>query len=222
MAGEYTFSLTVRDDENVESCEPAILKVVVIPDEAIHVELVWSSEKDENMEDQGEGNGTDMDLHFAHPFALGPDLDADGAPDPWYDTTFDCFYFNKTPNWGTFDPDVEDDPSLDRDDIDGWGPENLNINIPEEGADYLVGVHYWNDHEFGKSLATVRVYIYGELDVAVENVPLNPLDMWKVVRIPWNGGMSKTEVLTNETDGSYLITPKYQNPMFISPCICKD
>jgi hypothetical protein len=21
--------------------------------------------------------------------------------------------------------------------------------------------------------------------------------------------------------GKYLITPKYQNPMFISPCICK-
>jgi len=227
VAGYYEFSLTVTDSANVESCEPAIIPVVVVPDEAIHVELLWSTEGDTNMEDEGEGNGTDMDLHFAHPFANGPNIDGmlafpGGAltnptteGDPWFDTKFDCFWYNKEPNWGTFNPEYNDNPSLDRDDIDGWGPENLNINIPEENATYRVGVHYWNDHGFGESLATVRVYVYGVLETEIVDVPLSNYDMWFAAEIPWVAGTTQTKVLKDEND-AYLITPNYQNPMFLS------
>ena len=211
IAGLYQFQLTVVDEVGADSCEPAVVDVVVIPDEAIHVELIWSTEGDVDSEDTGEGNGTDMDLHFTHPFATGPDIDGDGEPDPWFDTDFDCFWFNKTPNWGTFDEDVDDNPSLD-----GWGPENLNINIPEEGVTYTVGVHYWDDHGFGDSKATVRIYIYGELDFEYEDHPMTAHDLWKVAEIPWFGGDSTTELLTDES-GELLVTPNYQNPFFLSP-----
>ena len=50
---------------------------------------------------------------------------------------FDCFWFNAHPNWGSFDPSVDDDPGLDRDDTDGAGPENLFLvtkSCLEDGA----------------------------------------------------------------------------------------
>ena len=60
---------------------------LVIPDEAIHVELWWTSL-------QG-GCDIDLDLHLAHPDA--PAL-------PWFDDTFDASEFNTFPNWGSFLP----------------------------------------------------------------------------------------------------------------------
>lgn len=216
VAGIYTFCLTVRDEENVYSCEDACWTVVVIPKEAIHIELIWDTPLDPDTSDTGETHGSDMDLHFAHPFAnSGQDIDGDGVNDPWFDQVFDCFWFNKTNNWGSFSPEADDDPSLDRDDTDGWGPENLNVNIPEEGATYSVGVHYWNPWGFCESTATLRIYIYGTLDVEIKGVPMKALDMWNAAKIPWTAGTAKTQVLKDAT-GAYLITPDYQNPFMLS------
>jgi len=215
IAGSYTFCLNVRDDVNADACELSCITVLVIPDEAIHVELIWSTAADEDAEDTGEGNGTDMDLHFAHPFASGPDIDGDGSPDPWFDEDFDCFWFNTEPNWGTFTPDVDDDPGLDRDDIDGWGPENLNINIPENVV-YRIGVHYWNDYDFGDSLATIRIYVYGELVEEVADVLLQEHDFWNFGEINWTPGQVTTTVHTDD-QGAYFITPNYQNSKFLAP-----
>jgi hypothetical protein len=225
VAGFYTFCLDVDDDNGKSSadagCNTTVcLDVLVIPDEAIHVELLWSTAGDLDSTDEGEGNGTDMDLHFAHQFATGatspnPDIDGDGIGDPWFHNTLDCFWFNKLPNWGTYNPDVEDDPRLDRDDIDGWGPENLNLNVPEEAKAYHIGVHFWDDHKFGASDATVRVFIYGELDAEVSYPGMERLDMWYVGTIPWAGGTG-TFVDYNE-DGSPFVTPMYVNPAFPPP-----
>ncbi|MFT5431538.1 MAG: hypothetical protein ACI9OJ_002235, partial [Myxococcota bacterium] len=220
------FCLEVIDSSGTESCEPACITVIVIPDEAIHVELTWTTAGDTVIEPKEgvEGNGSDMDLHFAHPFSTGPnslnpDIDGDGVGDPWFGEPFDCFWFNKAPNWGTFDPEVSDDPRLDRDDFDGWGPENLNIDIPEDGRSYQIGVHYWNPWCFGDSLATIRVFIYGELDVEILDVPMTGRDMWYVGEIPWTAGVGKTTVFT-EADGSYRITPNYANPLLQPPIAC--
>ena len=225
VAGFYTFCLDVDDDNGKSSadadCNTTVcLDVLVIPDEAIHVELLWATASDQDSTDEGEGNGTDLDLHFAHEFATGatspnPDIDSDGVGDPWFHNTLDCFWFNKLPNWGTYNPDVEDDPRLDRDDIDGWGPENLNLNVPEEAKAYHIGVHYWDDHEFDSSDATVRVFIYGELDAEVSYPGLERLDMWYVGTIPWAGGTGS--FVDYNADGSPFVTSNYVNPAFPPP-----
>ncbi len=215
VSGIYKFCLTVRDDSNEESCEEACIDVVVIPDEAIHVELTWTTVGDADPNDIGEGKGTDMDLHFTHPFATGPDIDGDGEADPWFDENYDCFWFYKTHNWGTFAPDVDDDPHLDLDDIDGWGPENLNLNIPENVV-YKVGVNFWNDHKFGESLASVYIYVYGELVESKEDVLLVNHDMWYAATIDWQPGNVITTILTTE-EGDMRITPNYVNANFLPP-----
>ncbi len=211
MAGVYTIQLTVFDEMGNSSCYPAVYEVVVIPDEALHVELLWHNPEDPDETDTGPEAGADMDLHFVHPYAAGPDLDGDGAPDGWFDIPWDCFWFNAHPNWGSFDPNIDDDPGLDRDDTDGGGPENINLDVPENLV-YRVGVHYWNDHGYGAGYATMRIYVYGQLVFEVADVMLVDKDMWEVVTIEWPSG--KVTLVTDPGTGGYKITPNYCNPFF--------
>ena len=210
VAGVYTFYLRVYDEFDGPTCFPASYEVVVIPDEALHIELLWHTPEDPDETDTGPEAGSDLDLHFLHPWAAGPDLDGDGAPDGWFDIPFDCFWFNSHPNWGSYDPSPGDDPGLDRDDTDGAGPENINLDTPENMI-YRVGVHYWNDYGYEASYATVRVYIYAQLVFEVADVQLFDLDMWEVATIEWPLG--EVHVVADDI-GQYKITPNYVNPFF--------
>jgi hypothetical protein len=215
VAGTYTFYLDVWDEEDTKSCEPATYEVVVIPDEAIHIELLWTTPGDPDETDTGPFAGSDVDLHFIHPNApsdpRAPDLDGDGLPDPYMDQPFDCYWFNPHPDWGAFGNAFDDDPSLDRDDTDGAGPENINLNVPENGKRYQVAVHYWNDHAYGASFVTVRIYVYQILVFQLQDVRLINYDMWCVGFIDWPSGQVS---LCEAPGGGYRITPNYRHPMF--------
>jgi len=211
VAGVYTFYLTVYDQSNTPSCFPAAYEVVVIPCESIHIELLWHTPGDLDETDTGPEAGSDLDLHFLHPDAAGPDLDGDGEPDGWFDLPFDCFWFNVHPNWGSYDPSVNDDPGLDRDDTDGGGPENINLDIPENVV-YRVGVNYWKDHGYGPAVVTVRVYVYGQLVFEVADVELVDRDMWEVCTVEWPSGKVQ---MVKEQAGEYKIVHDYLNPYFV-------
>lgn len=161
LAGTYTAELRVRDNLGLDSiaCEnPAVVTIVAKPEEAIHVQLVWRTPGDP---DETEGGGTDLDLHLLSPLA-----------ENWFQIGYDCYYASPTPDWGQLENSA-DDPSLDIDDINGAGPENINLDGPQNtdalGAPYLVGVHYYNSRDrvtgqdYGPSFATVRIFIEGEL-----------------------------------------------------------
>ena len=208
VAGVYTFTLRVWDEVDSPSCLPASYKVVVIPDTAIHIELLWHTPEDPDETDTGPDAGSDVDLHLLHPFADGPDLDGNGKPDGWCDQLYDCFLFNPHPAWGSYDPAVGDDPHLDRDDSDGVGPENLNLAAPEDVI-YRVGVHYSDDHGYGPSYATVRVYLWAQLVFEVADIMLVDLDMWEVCTIDWVSG--EVHVACNYC-GQYKIEPQYHCP----------
>ncbi len=189
-AGEYVFCLDVWDDQSPpqQSCTPACVTVLVVPSEALHIELLWKTPADADETDKGQGVGADMDVHLASPLAQGPDQDCDGSADPWFSQPFDVFWFNPTPKWGSAATEA-DDARLDLDDTDGAGPENINLDSPEgtatEAIQYPVGVHYWNDHGFGKSYATARIYVLGKLAVELKDVALNPVDLWYVGKVNW-------------------------------------
>ncbi len=202
-AGVYKFRLSVEDSAGEPSCVEAETEVYVNPDEAIHVELLWDTPNDTDPTDSGPVAGADLDLHFTHPLANGGfDGDADGKPDGWFDTPFDAYWGNKAPDWGSFSAAVDDNPSLDRDDTDGAGPENLNLDMPENGARYKVGVQYWKDHGFGPSLATVRVYIFGVLVFETRDIELLVRDMWTVTEIEWPPAPGKSPELAKVCAGT--------------------
>ena len=213
VAGKYIFRLDVWDEFGRKSCFSSEAVVFVVPDEAIHVELLWTSPGDPDPLDEGPLVGTDLDLHFTHPNASQYDLDGDGLKDPWFDPSWDTFWYYPLQNWGSITSN-EDNPSLDRDDVDTNGPENINLDVPEDGKSYAFGVNYWDDHGFGTSFATVRVYVYAQLVFEVKDVVMYDHDMWWVGDIEWPSGQVKAKM----TDaGSYWITHDYHHPQFYQP-----
>jgi hypothetical protein len=177
------------------------------------VELLWTTEGDDTCDDEGPYAGSDLDLHFAHPKASQYDLDGDGMDDPWFDPVWDTFWFYSIQNWGMATAS-NDDPSLDRDDVDSCGPETLKLNVPEESKTYSIGVYYWDDHGFGPSLATVRIYIYAQIVYEVQDVLLEEHDMWWVATLDWPSAQVKAKL--NEY-GNYWITHDYHHPLFYQP-----
>ncbi|MBI5607864.1 MAG: hypothetical protein HY902_03185 [Deltaproteobacteria bacterium] len=188
-AGEYKFCLEVWDSDGLKSCAMSCVYVLVIPNDAIHIELLWDTPTDPDQTDTGPAAGADLDLHFGHPLATHLDLDCDGAADPWSNNPYDCYWFNAQPEWGSSSAAVKDNPSMDLDDTDGAGPENLNLIQPEGELDspaaYSVGVHYWNDYGFGPSYATLSIFIQGGLALQLSKVKLQPADMWYVGKLWW-------------------------------------
>lgn len=224
VAGTYTYCLDVCDALNCSSdiqCKTtACKKVVVIPSEAIHCELTWRTPADKNEYDEGPDAGSDMDLHFLHPYASGPDLDNDGIPDGWFDLSYDCFWYTCSSSpleWGSLNPNISDNPRLDRDDTDGAGPENINLDVPEDGKCYKVGVHYWDDHGFGASYPQVKCYCWGKeafkKDLFTEGIPMFKCDMWEVATICWPD--CKITAIQGPQGGP-KITHNYQNPAFVT------
>ncbi len=207
VAGDYQVRLVVTDDQGVVNCLPATETVHVIPEAAVFAELVWSTPADPTP-DTGPGMGADLDLHFAHPGAgnakkcasppamcagkpcpCQPDNDGDGAVDPWFHPLYDCFWNNPKPNWGSVDPLVDDDPSLDLDDTDGFGPETLHLNAPQYGSHYAIGVHSWDAHDYGPSMARVRVWVGGLLQAVVQR-KLGECDLWWATAVAWPKGVT--------------------------------
>ena len=205
VAGKYDFKLTVTDDKGNVSCSPAYAEVTVVPDQAIHVQLTWDTPNDTDKNDTGMDAGSDLDMHVVHPnaylsqlcvdppkmcgnkaCACLPDLDQDGAADPWFNTPFDCYWNNPVPKWGSLNLN-DDDGTLDLDDTDGWGPENFSIKSPENSTKYGVGVHYWDDHGFGDSTATAIIYVLGVAKGTFVQ-KMTQCDMWWVTQIDWPSG----------------------------------
>lgn len=133
LAGEYPIELAVVDDDGNRATCTTIVRAIAT--EGLRVEVFWNTD------------GTDMDTHVMRPGGT-----------TWNGEN-DCNFRNCTPgqvlDWGT--PGVtEDDPHLDIDDTDGFGPENVNVDRPAPGV-YRVGIHAWR----GAGSTTVRIYCGG-------------------------------------------------------------
>lgn len=164
LAGTYEFRLTVADEVGyLDACEGATVRVVVTPQEAIAIELIWTNPDDL---DEDDGEGADVDLHFVK------------LVNPWFSSTWDTYFSNPTPDWA---PEL---PSLDRDDTDGAGPEIIQLDNPDTGNCYAIGVHYFT-RTFGTAYPTVRIYVDGVRRAEFVGVLESADDFWDVARIHW-------------------------------------
>jgi hypothetical protein len=211
VAGGYVFSLRVCNETRMCSVHRAYHEVIVLPDSDIYVEVSWTGATCACDPDLLDGKSADLDLHFLHPWASGPDLDGDGEPDGWFDHRYDCFWFNPNPDWGSMFPAEADDPALVAGDTETCTMEAVALNHPEPDSVYRIGVHYWRDRELGPVLATVRVYVFAALVFEAADVLLKEKDLWEVATISWPLG-KVTSVTTPE--GTHKITHHYDNPYF--------
>lgn len=164
LAGEYKLTLTVENA--VGSWDPTPDEIVIhaIPVDRLYVELSWDA-------------GNDLDLHL-----LTGGMSLFGYED--------CNYCNMTPHWAG--PGPSDDPSLDWDAIQGYGPETITIDEPANGV-YAIGVHYYGEGGLDRckdgcdvTRATVHLYVGGELVGKFVRTLSNQGDLWSVATVTWD------------------------------------
>jgi len=148
LVGSYKFELKVFDSEGNESCETAVVDATARAPGEIYVELSWTTPADP---DATSPPGADLDLHY-----LNVSQDPQWNRSPW-----DVYWDNQTAEWGD-QVSSRDNPRMLTTSADGTGPEVLHHPRPAEG-DYSVGVYYFDDNGFGKSFATTRLYLNGQL-----------------------------------------------------------
>ena len=166
IAGFWEVRLTVIDSRGVASVNEAVVTFNAIPTEAIHVQLVWDHPD------------SDVDLHL-----LWQQPDGSYAP---FDDNLDCYFGDcKVTGSGVdwFPNYPQANPTLDVDDISGYGPENINIKLPQPGT-FKVAVHYWSDHGEGNTVAVLRLFLFGNLD-SEYIMELTNHDWWDVATITW-------------------------------------
>ncbi len=110
----------------------------------------------------------------------------------YFDCDSDCHFGNPAPDWGV-QGDWLDDPFLDVDDVDGYGPEHINISTPMAGT-YKYVVHYYDDtYEDSAATdtnATVEVYEFGQLLGTYGPVYLDVTNRsWDVFTIQYPGAI---------------------------------
>ncbi len=179
VAGTYVITLRINPHDDPTCAPTAKVTINAIPSETIHIQLRWAVAKN------------DHDLHFVRyntpsmPNSIKPGCFSrdDGG---WiYYNGNDCMYMNCNtyngaqtpmfqPNWGDAAQTV-DNPRLDIDDIQGTGPENINLSLPETG-DYFVAVEYYSctNGQTGctNTDITVKIMIFGVLAYSKSGVKI--------------------------------------------------
>gem|GEM_PF-4402232 len=178
LVGTYLIQLTVTDNESNVSL-PDIVEYTVRPDEKIHIQLLWDKDT------------VDLDLHMVRP---GGELWNGYAHGTSYPVAYtDCFFSTckkefepsgNPVNWNDLGH-----PSLDLDDKNGYGPENINIDDPYKSGlgDYDVYVHYWDSKYVSDPTTTVtlRIYVLGEKELEITKTFTAEHQLWRVAGVRW-------------------------------------
>jgi hypothetical protein len=130
----------------------------------IRVQLSWDTD------------GTDVDTHLLRP---NGDYGSEG----------DCYFANCPGgglDWGLVGD--WDNPVLDVDDVNGYGPENIFVTPSDSGV-YTVQIHYYSDHGVGPSNAWVEVFVDGVRAGSFGPKQLGATGaQWRVCTIDWPAG----------------------------------
>ncbi|MFO0652413.1 MAG: MopE-related protein, partial [Polyangiales bacterium] len=174
IVGTYTVRFTATDAAGrTASCETTVTMLA----HGLRVELNWDTGI--RTVDPSSTARTDLDLHLHNRTAPA-----------WFNDPDDCYYNNRTPRWDVRGS-TADDPSLDVDNVYGFGPENTSVDAPVPNTQvYSVGVHYF--YGSARSNATVRIYCGARL-IATYSRALNGgailganNDFWRVARVTFS------------------------------------
>ncbi|MDP2339706.1 MAG: hypothetical protein Q8O67_02010 [Deltaproteobacteria bacterium] len=161
VAGRYEACVTVVDDLGTAGVAPCCVDFEAIPSDSFLVQLTWVGDEFD-----------DMDLHVTKKDGTGKYCvtslgSGGGNVDAPFETCggLDCGYYNCNPTdtgveWDGAAGRSDGDPSLDIDDTDGFGPENINVDVAGPGS-YAFGASY-----FSGSVPVamfVRLFLFGRL-----------------------------------------------------------
>jgi hypothetical protein len=135
IVGTYDILVEVFDDQGRTS---ACTTQVNAQGQGLVVTLTWN------------GSG-DVDLHVHN-----------SSPTPWFGSTDDCYYANRTPQWDAAFPNSQGpNPELDFDNVVSNGPENTRVSTVVLNQPYTIGVH--NYSSAAGRVATIDIFCGGVL-----------------------------------------------------------
>jgi hypothetical protein len=162
VAGKFEACAVVTDSLGTESNNTCCVDFEAIPSQALLVQATWANPDG------------DMDLHVTKRddgvFCLNGLGGGAGDVDAPFETgcgDLDCYYGScrstnpDSPEWDGEAGRTAGDPSLDIDDLTGFGPENTNVDLPAPGA-YGFGVDTYSSFG-GPYLVTIRLFLFGRL-----------------------------------------------------------
>ncbi|HEY4222479.1 MAG TPA: hypothetical protein VGO62_14085 [Myxococcota bacterium] len=207
FAGTYTVRAQVTDDLGVASVNDCSITFQAIPQQNFHVELSWDT------------STNDFDLHITKKtddgkYCIedtstsgdGPAGEVGGLLSTDCTSSLDCNFAtcrvgdSQSPDWdGDGVNQSSGDPTLDVDDIDGFGPENQNVDTMVPG-DYLVGVNEYDGTSQTGATAQVQIFIYGRLAASFFQ-DMSVGDYWEVALIHWPTDPSDPVCIEDLTDG---------------------
>ncbi len=170
--GDYVLVLTVRDARGLASVPTEAATVTLRPKD-LEVRLSWDI-------------ATDIDLHLVQPGGTVGDY---GNGRIGTSTGSDCSTYNRGPNWNDLSSN-NDDPSLDKDEVTGLGPEIVSVDAPDASGAYSVFAHYCDSRRVNTNASvTARVYVRGELIATIPEdlgYRILPGQLWEAARIVWD------------------------------------
>lgn len=211
ISGDYIITVTIVDPYGATH---VCTFVVHVRGQGIRVEMWWN-------ETVPGDSVSDVDLHFHR-----------NRPGSGWFNADDCYYANCVVNpilpwvsytiaWGYPDSPATacarsrcPNPRLDIDDVEGWGPENVNIDGAHDGDLFRVAVHYYDDDTWdGPADVMVRIYCGGTPRVVygparINNVSAGTGEIWRVADIVARGPSGDDCEITSLASGSaYDIRP---------------
>ncbi len=179
LPGDYTFGLRVRDSAGYDACGEATRTVKVMYDTVAAMVLTWRYADGTPI---GAGTGPNLDLHVLH-------MSAPAGDDGWFDSKYDGYAQNPTPNvenlWNMWnDSRNRDGAYLASQSADGMLPEAFWIDTSACPATryFRFGVFYPPEDGTKNVLATLTAYAYNQLGMQRE-VELRPGDLWDAGRL---------------------------------------
>ena len=159
VAGDWRVCVTATDSLGIAGAE-ACVTIHVVPTSRVYIELTWD-------------HGSDLDVHLIRDSIANvfDDGSGDRGGDADCQLALDCFWVCPTPAWGA---------KLVLDDTDGFGPETVSFDEPQDGVYVLAGHGFWG----GDADAMMRVYIEGAL-VATYTHTLQKEQLWEAARLTW-------------------------------------
>jgi hypothetical protein len=134
-----------------------------IEGQALHIRMSWDTDL------------SDIDMHLLAPGGS------------FFSCPGDVYFGNRAPDWGQ-PGDFTDDPFLDLDDVDGHGPENINIEAPRAGTYTLLAHHYDGHGQMQTPMVTFEIFSFGQQIATYGPTALaNVGQTWDVVEIEWLG-----------------------------------
>lgn len=164
VAGRYVVSLRVRDINDFAWSEPTLYSLVVFPITGVAMILRWDSAIN------------DVDIHFVNETEQGAFFDAPG----------DCYFQNLRPDWAPMGS-LDGDPSLHHDEVNGFGPEILELPKPTLGHRYHAYVHYFSDDGLGSTDPKVEFWVNGTKVKEMAHDQLAGNQVWDIATLDWTG-----------------------------------